>query len=110
MVNSLLLHFEEYDRRIFCVLVTLSSIAVIAYLYFLSISVYSVIGRRSADKEISNITINISLLESQYVAVDNKISLELAHTKGFYDISVPRFISRDGSHDTLTLRSENQKP
>lgn len=75
-----------------------------------SIRFYYILRNTIGDKEISNITINISLLESQYVAVDNKISLELAHTKGFYDISVPRFISRDGSHDTLTLRSENQKP
>ena len=76
----------------------------VAYVYFLSISVYAVVTRRSAEKETTVLSAKISLLESQYVALDKRINLDLAHAQGFVDVTIPRYISHEGTHDTLTLR------
>ncbi len=104
MWKTAILQFEEYDRRIFWSLSALLGLAVLAYLYFLSISVYAVIERKSAESEAESLSAKVSLLESEYVNLDKRITLELAHEQGFVDITVPRYISRDASHDTFTLR------
>ena len=104
MWKTAILQFEEYDRKIFWGLSTLLLLAVFAYLYFLSISVYAVILRKSAESEAERLSAKVSLLESEYVKLDKRISLDLAHEQGFIDIAVPRYISRDASHDTFTLR------
>lgn len=104
MAKSLIAQFEEYDRKIFWTLLSLIGVVVVAYLYYLSVSVYAVISRRTAEREVDKLTSKISLLESQYVMLDKKISLDMAHAQGFLDISVPRYISREASRDTFTLR------
>ena len=104
MWKTAILQFEEYDRKIFWSLSALLGLAVLAYLYFLSMSVYAVIERKSAESESESLSSKVSLLESEYVKLDKRITLELAHEQGFVDITVPRYISREGSHDTFTLR------
>lgn len=96
--------FEEYDRKIFWGLLLLVGVAIIAYVYFLSMSVYTVIERRTAETATTRLTAKISILESEYSVLDKKINLDLAHTQGFIDINVPRYISSRGVSDTFTLR------
>ena len=97
-------HFEEYDRRIFWTVLWCTVFAIFLYIYFLGTSVYSVISRNQAEVVGANLTSRISQLESEYVLLDKKISLELAHNEGYVDVAVPRYVSRAQSHDTFTLR------
>ena len=107
MVESLLTQFEAYDRKIFWTMLVLTGLVMVAYLYFLSVSVYAVIGRRTAERDLDKLSAKISVLESQYVSLDKRISLDMAHAQGFMDIAVPRYISRGAARDTFTLRNGN---
>lgn len=109
MIKSLITQFEEYDRKIFWTLLVLTGLMMAAYLYFLSVSVYAVIGRRTAERDLDRLSAKISILESQYVSLDKRISLDLAHAQGFVDISVPRYISRSAARDTFTLRNGSDR-
>ncbi len=104
MQRTLTQHFEEYDRRIFWTVCWCTAFTIFLYIYFLGTSVYSVIARKQAEVNVANLTSRISQLESEYVLLDKKINLDLAHTKGYIDVAVPRYVSRATSHDTFTLR------
>lgn len=106
MFKGLVTQFEEYDRRIFWAVLLLIVAALLAYVYFLSLSVYGVIARKQAETKVADLSTKVSVLESRYAALDKHINLELAHTRGFVDIAVPRYISREATGDTLTLRGE----
>ncbi len=105
MVNVILAQFEEYDRRIFWVLLGLLGIFLAAYVYFLGVSVYAVVMRKSAEQDVQSITAHISELESQYVALDKHIDLTLAYERGFADIAAPRYISTIPAAQTFSLRT-----
>jgi hypothetical protein len=106
MIARLTTQFEEYDRKIFWVLLTCITIALFAYIFFLSLSVYAVIDRRTAEKNADALSAHISLLESQFVTLDRTVNLDRAHTAGFVDIGIPHYISRNATPPTLTLRGE----
>ena len=109
MIRTMIAQFEEYDRKIFWMLLSLIGVASIAYAYFLSASVYAVIERRTAETTATRLAAKISVLESEYSALDRKISLDLAHAQGFIDVSVPRYISSRNVPETLTLRTTNSQ-
>lgn len=104
MQRTLNQHFLEYDRRIFWTVVWCLGFSVFSYIYFLGTSVYSVIARKQAEIDNANLTSRISQLESEYVLLDKKISLDLAHNEGYVDVAVPRYVSRAESRGTFTLR------
>lgn len=103
----LVTQFEEYDRRIFWVVLSLIGVTLAIYVYFLSLSVYGVIARKEAQSLLADLSSRVSVLESEYATLDKHINLELAYARGFVDISVPRYISREAVRDTLTLRTAN---
>ena len=107
MISVALQHFEEHDRRIFWILAALLGVVLAAYIYFLGISVYAVVERKSAEKEVGQMNAHISQLESTYVALDRQIDLVLAGELGFADVRVPQYVLRGGEKQTFTLREDN---
>lgn len=106
MVQAALYNFQEYDRRIFWVLASLCGAVLSAYIYFLGISVYAVIERKNAEREVGRMNAHISQLESTYVALDREIDLVLARERGFADVRVPQYVVRGGEKQTFTLRGD----
>lgn len=104
MVKALLTQFAEHDRRIFWTLSTMAFVFLASYIYFLSISVYAVVSRRSAEAEASTLNAKIAQLESQYAVLDKNIDLAMAHDRGFVDITVPKYLFRD-KETALSLRT-----
>ncbi|OGZ07342.1 MAG: hypothetical protein A2942_04000 [Candidatus Lloydbacteria bacterium RIFCSPLOWO2_01_FULL_50_20] len=98
--------FEEYDRKIFWTLVAIGAGALLLYVYFLSMSVVSVVARKDAEREVGRMTARVATLESQYALLDRDIDLTLAHARGFVDVAVPKYISNTVEETVLTLREE----
>ena len=106
MVSTMFAQFEEYDRKIFWTLVAIGAGALLLYVYFLSMSVVSVVARKDAEREVGRITARVATLESQYALLDRDIDLTLAHARGFVDVAVPKYISNTVEETVLTLREE----
>jgi len=106
MVNSMFEQFREYDRRIFWTLAVVGACALLFYVYFVSVAVVSVISRKDAESELGRLTAQVATLESTYVVLDRGIDLELAHTNGFVDVSVPRYISTTDQELAHTASAE----
>ena len=106
MFKTLAAHFEEHDRRIFWTLSVFVLGALAAYLYFLSISVFAVVARKSAEAQFRTLNAEISHLESTYASLDKEIDLAMAHDRVFVDIAVPQYLSLGKSETVLSLRGE----
>lgn len=106
MFKAALFQFNEHDRRFFWAFVGLLSVAIAAYVYFLSISVYAVVARKTAESESRVINAHLSQLESSYAEIDRRINLALAHDQGFLDIAVPKYITHRENTKTLSLRTD----
>ena len=104
MVKVLLTQFEEHDRKIFWTLCTLVLVFLSLYVYFLSVSVYAVVSRKSAENTAGTLNARIAQLESEYAILDKHIDLALAHERGFVDIAVPKYLFRDKPESSLSLR------
>ena len=107
-MKSVLLQFEENDRRIFWVSVIFFICSLSLYIYFLGVSVFAVIERKSAESRYATLSASISTLESKYAVLDRRIDLALAYERGFVDISVPQYIVSDATQKTFTLRTQER--
>lgn len=105
MVKSVLLQFEEHDRRIFWIFVVFFVFSLSLYIYFLGVSVFAVIERKGAEQRSASITANVMSLESRYVEMSKKIDLALAHERGFVEITAPVYINGTQKGETLTIRT-----
>jgi hypothetical protein len=65
------------------------------YVYFVNLTIHNVVARTNAQKQIVELSSSVSELESEYIAIENKITLEVAYSKGFEDATPKKFISRD---------------
>ncbi len=109
MVKSVLLQFEEHDRRIFWIIVAFFVCSLSLYIYFLGVSVFAVIERKGAEQRSASITANIMSLESRYVAMSKKIDLALARERGFVEIVAPVYVNGAQKGETLTIRTAHDR-
>ena len=105
MVRSVLLQFEEHERRILWIFVAFFIFSLSLYIYFLGVSVFAVIERKGAEQRAASLTANIMSLESRYVTMSKRIDLALAHERGFVEITTPVYVSASKKGETLTIRS-----
>ncbi len=106
MFKSVLLQFEEHDRRIFWIFVAFFVCSLSLYIYFLGISIFAVIERKGAEQRSSVLTANIMSLESKYVMLNKQIDLTLARERGFVEVISPVYISGNARGEkTLSLRT-----
>lgn len=106
MVQVLLTHFEDYDRRIFWSLSASILVLLGFYITFLGVSVFAVVERKHAEAQADTLNAGVAQLESQYAVLDRHINLAMAHNRGFVDIAVPTYLYRDKPEIALSLRSE----
>jgi hypothetical protein len=105
MVKSVLLQFEEHDRRIFWISVVFFVCSLTLYIYFLGVSVFAVIERKGAQQRSAALTSSIMSLESRYVTMSKKIDLALAHERGFVEVTSPIYVNGAASGESLSLRT-----
>jgi hypothetical protein len=105
MVKSVLLQFEEHDRRILWIFVAFFIFSLSLYIYFLGVSVFAVIERKGAEQHSASLTANIMSLESRYVTMSKRIDLALAHERGFVEITAPVYVSGAQNGESLSLRT-----
>jgi biopolymer transport protein ExbB/TolQ len=97
----------KYNAHIFtsvCVFIFVSS--VIAYMYFLSLSVVHVVMRKEATQQVSQLRSDIADLESSYIEARHQISAKVANLDGFNHNQAKIFISK--AEQSLVLRSATE--
>ncbi len=73
------------------------ALSVVAYLYFLNVSVVHVVMRQDAAVEIKELQTEIAVLESEYIDAQHTISSRIAMLDGYSTDSEKIFVSRAGA-------------
>ena len=93
-------HRDE-SRLFYIALVSLIAIF-FAYMYFVSISIAHVVMRKEVDRQITDISTNISQLETSYIDMQHEVSNDIASHKGYVVADTKVFIDKSNS-DTLVM-------
>ena len=91
---------KEYRITLSCFAVLV--ISVMAYLYFLNLSVVHVVMRQDAASEINDLQTEIAILESAYIEAQHTISSRIALLDGYSTETEKIFVSR-GSVDLVLV-------
>lgn len=68
--------------------------AVVAYLYFLNVSVVHVVMRKEAMQDAQDLKNQIALLETEYITAQHTIAARMATVDGYREDSEKVFVSR----------------
>ncbi len=98
---------HETQRTCFFVACFSLFLALFAYIYFLSASVYHVVIRKELDREIASAHSEVSRLEAAYIDAQHQVSSSIASMEGFIVSEEKIFIDR--SDDTLVLSTNNRR-
>lgn len=81
-------------------------LGVLAYMYFLSLSVVHVVMRKEATSQIGQLRSEIARLETSYIEAKHQISARVASLEGFNQTEEKVFISK--AEQNLVLRTANE--
>ncbi len=81
---------------------------VVAYMYFLSISVVHVVMRKEVIQETVQLRSEIAFLETEYIEANHIISNRVATLDGFKEVQAKIFISSAGVSKNLVLRTAGE--
>ena len=73
------------------------------YIYLINATVHNVVARQNFESEASGLTLKIGNQEFQYITSRNNVTLALAHSMGFKDVSEKTFISRNSNKQVSYL-------
>lgn len=100
MQNSLYIKsipFNNLEERIFFTLMSLLVFSVILYLYFMSVTVLSVVQRTSAMNQTKILDTKISEIESEYMSIGALADLSSVKAEGYKEIAKIDYVSRTTS-------------
>lgn len=83
----------EIERNILNTMIFIFVALVIFYVLILGNMVFSIVARKTLEKEITVLSGEISKLEVSYLAISNSIDMNLSSTMGFKEIK-PTFATR----------------
>ncbi len=94
-----------YKERIFVMLVAAIILTACAYVFLLQKAIVQVVERERVVSEVKTLSVDVGELEEQYFSVKNKITLDLAHSKGLKDAGTISYISKK-SHTAFVSHNE----
>ncbi len=103
-MNVKALHVNNHFITTLCIGLLVAS--VVAYMYFLSLSVVHVVMRKEASQQIGQLRSDIAHLESTYIEARHQISARVASLDGFSQNQNKIFINK--GEQSLVLRTESE--
>ncbi len=73
------------------------------YMFLINSTVHNVVSRQNLESEASALTLKLGNQEFQYITSRNNVTLAMAHTLGFKDVSEKTFISKNSSRQVSFL-------
>ena len=85
------------ERRTLSVLSLLLLVLIVAYLYFVASSIFAVMARADAERNIRTVETNLASLEQQYLALAGTVSQEAAVSDGLTPVTDISYVNRPGN-------------
>jgi hypothetical protein len=91
------------EKTIFWSLLTILFISIFFYMYFINTTIHNVVLRQNLEAEASKLSLSIGNEEFQYITKRNEVTLQLAYSLGFKEVSDKTFVYRNPSRDVAYL-------
>lgn len=91
------------EKAIFWTLIGILFLCAGFYMYFISATIHNVVARQNLESQAATLSFSISNEEFQYIAARNQVTLPLAYSLGFKDVSAKTFISKSSLHQVSYL-------
>lgn len=102
-IRNKILNIEHKERKAFWCLVSLAVAFSGFYIYFVNGAIINVVERQKIEREIVSINSRIGDMESSYISLNNKISLEYAFSAGFVKVAKEKYVYRKTLGANLSL-------
>lgn len=73
------------------------------YMYFINSTVHNVVSRQNLETEASSLTLKIGNQEFQYITSRNNVTMQLAYSMGFKEVTAKTFISKNSNRQVSLL-------
>lgn len=103
MVEKVLQINMDKQKTIFWSLLGVLFVSVIFYMYFINTTIHNVVMRQNLEAESSQLTMLIGTQEFQYITARNAITLAVANSLGFREVSAKTFISKSHGNQVSFL-------
>ncbi len=104
-LSQLTTPLARHDRGVVWVLAATLLVVLALYLTFLLSTIFSVIARNQAERDIDTVRARLAEHERTYMNLATRVSMELAKEKGFVQVASPGYIRLDDRGDVLTFHS-----
>lgn len=94
------------EKNIFWTLLGILLLCTAFYMYAINLTIHNVVSRQNLDNKASELTLSISSKEYTYITMRNNITLPLAYSLGFKDVSEKTFVSRNSTSFVSYLSRE----
>jgi len=88
------------------VLLGLIFLALLSYVYFARLTVYTLTALEKTKIQMQSLSINVSEMESKRLSMENGINEEKALQMGFVEVSNPIFIVKGSKNTALSLKTD----
>lgn len=92
----------EARTKILLTFALVSALSVGIYVYAVFATVYHAVAKENLSRERGELSVRVSELEYQDIALRNKVDLGTALARGFFEVTSPLYVSR--TEESLTRR------
>lgn len=97
---------QKFQKPAVWMLVSFNVVLIGGYVYAVNRTVFNVVAATKAEKAIAHASATSADLESRYVSLKNKITLDFAYSQGFQDASKHQiFIAKKPAANTLSFNA-----
>ncbi len=89
---------QNKEKTIFWILFAVFFLCAGFYMYLINSTIHNVVARENLENQASSLTLAIGSKEFTYISLRNNITLPLAYSMGFKDVSEKTFVSRDSGN------------
>lgn len=82
------------EKMIFWVLTVVFFVCLCLNFFFMKAYIKNVVTRENLEEQVSKIALNISSQESKYIKIHSAVTLPVAYSLGFKDVTDKTYISR----------------
>lgn len=102
-IKNRILRIESPERKIFWYLMLFAIVFSGLYIYFVNSAIINAVEYQKTERGITSLNSRVSDLESSYLSLNDKISLDYALGAGFVKIIGEKYVSRKAFSVNLSL-------
>lgn len=91
------------EKYMFWAIVCALFLSICFYMYFINSTVHNVVSRQNLEAEASGLTLKIGNQEFQYITSRNNVTMQLAYSMGFKEVTAKTFISKNSNRQVSLL-------